>query len=132
MRTHCILIIFVLAAVLSCKKEKPGNGPFVQGNISVQITAMHHSWSVSGITVFIRKDATEWPGEDTTLYTARATTDNGGNAVFSNLFHGNYYIYAKGYDKLFGTDVYGYMPVNLNASSVSNNEAYFRLYVNEK
>jgi hypothetical protein len=130
------LILVALVFSLSCKKENEtstnsqGNG-VVKGNIAVVVTAMHHSWSVSNIRVFMKKDVTSWPGRDTTLYTWKATTDASGSVTFRDLFKGNYYIYATGYDINFGANVIGYMPINLNDTTAAGNEAYYTLMVSE-
>jgi len=103
----------------------------VKGNIALEITCMHHSWVVPNIRVFLKKDVTSWPGRDTTLYTWKATTDASGSVIFRDLFKGNYYVYATGYDSNFGANVIGYIPVNLNDTTAAGNEADYTMMVSE-
>ena len=112
------------------QKDSSGNA-IVQGTISLYVRCVHHSWGVSGLTVYLKNDATEFPGRDASLYSWSGVADSGGNVQFSNLTPGNYYLYATGYDKIFGARVFGYNGVALNSSTVTNNEVYFTLVVSE-
>jgi hypothetical protein len=126
--TFCILFL------VSCKKDNktnPEGNEIIKGKINLFIEAKHHSWAVPGITVYMKKDATEFPGTDTTLYPYHVQTDASGIAWFKELFIGKYYIYAKGYDYIFGAEVTGKMPIELNSSTVENDEAYYILLVTE-
>ena len=131
----CTLTLCVALAFLSCNKKQnettPENNIVVKGSISLYITAMHHTWTVSNISIFMKKNATLWPGTDTTLYGWRAVTDASGTVLIRDLFPGKYYLYAKGFDSTFGANVIGYIPVDLNSSSVENNEAYYTIPVSE-
>ena len=130
-----VLIILAFLLFLSCKKESGSTDSqgsvVVKGNIALVVTAMHHSWVVPNIRVFLKKDVTSWPGRDTTLYTWKAITDASGGVIFRDLFKGNYYLYATGFDSNFGANVIGYMPVNLNDTTAAGNEADYTLMVSE-
>jgi hypothetical protein len=124
-------LVFVL---LSCKKNNETNAAgnvVVHGYITLSVSVMHHTWPVSNISVFLKKDAVAYPGPDTTLYQWRRVSDASGMAVFTELFPGKYFLYAKGYDSVFGDDVIGYMPIELNSSTAANNEAYCTIMVSE-
>ena len=118
-----------------CKKEntvKNASGQIaVQGNFTLKIRAMHHWWGVPYLPVYLKKNATSWPGSDSTKYEFRTIADNDGNCEFDHLFPGNYYIYAHGMDAVFGMNVIGYGPVQLNSTTAPNNEFDFTLNVSE-
>jgi len=126
-----ILLIFADG----CKKEdtvKNSAGQvIVQGNYTLKVQANHHWWSVSNLPVYLKKNATEWPGTDSTLYEFKTTTDANGRCTFDHLFQGNYYLYAHGFDAFFGMNVIGYGPVQVNSTTAVNNEVSFTLNVSE-
>ena len=128
--------IFVLTILLftGCEKDAERNSDghiIVKGSNRLIVSVIHHTWAVTNIQVWLKEDATEFPGTNTSLYDWSATTDAGGTAIFNELFPGNYFLYAKGFDTVFGAEVHGYYPVVLNESTLSNNELYFTLYVSE-
>ena len=57
------------------------------------------------------------------------TTQNG-RCEFNNLYPGNYYIYASGYDPVVNTNVIGYAAVPITAG-LPNNTLEVTLYVSE-
>jgi hypothetical protein len=130
-------IFFLMAALMfGCKKDpvqKNESGQvIVQGNITLKVRAMHHWWGVPYLPVYLKKNATEtWPGPDSTLYEFQVNADNEGNCEFTHLFPGKYYIYAHGFDPLFGMNVTGYSPVELNSTTAPGNELSFTLNVSE-
>src|SRR5437764_13046 len=129
--------IIAIVTFSSCKKNNvqtnAGGNEVVKGSISLYVAAMHHSWAVGGISVFLKKDATTFPGADTSKYTWKALADAGGNVKFPNLFPGNYFVYATGIDHAIGMPVVGYniQAIELNSSTITNNEYYYTLYVSE-
>jgi hypothetical protein len=123
------VFIFLLS---SCKKDRNAdNAAAVKGTIMLEVHSIHHTWDVSGIKVYLKKNVTEFPGMDSTLYDISGQADGYGIFTFENLFHGNYYVYASGYDAYFGAHVYGYSPVVLDAEHVTDNKASLTLYVSE-
>jgi len=116
----------------SCKKNSAGGNIEVKGSISLYVAAMHHTWGVGGISVYLQ-NASTFPGTDNTKYSRSAIADGGGNVKFDNLFPGNYWVYATGFDHTFGMPVMGYniKPIALNSSTVTNNEYYYTLFVSE-
>ncbi len=119
---------------IGCEKnsqhDEAGN-IIVKGTNKLIVTAMHHTWAVGNVRVFLKKDATEFPGTDTTLYDLKTTADGSGVALFENLFQGNYFLYAKGFDVTWGANVMGAAAAPLNSSTLTNNEAYVTMYVSE-
>jgi hypothetical protein len=130
-------IFFFLAVIYfsGCAKEtirKNDNGQVVvQGNITLKVQAKHHWWGVSYLPVYLKKNASEWPGPDSSKYEFHADADNEGNCQFDHLFPGNYYIYAHGYDSFFGMYVIGYHSIHLDAATSPGNERSDTLLVSE-
>ena len=77
--------------LLSCKKNQVGGSATVKGVVA------HHGKAIANAYVYIKYDATEFPGDDYTLYNTFVKADGSGNYSIP-LYKGNYYIYARGYD----------------------------------
>lgn len=77
--------------LLSCKKNQVGGSATVKGVVA------HHGKAIADAYVYIKYDATEFPGDDYTLYNTFVKADGSGNYSIP-LYKGNYYIYARGYD----------------------------------
>jgi len=107
-----VLILFVI----SCKKndDNGGAGTIVQGDAVVYGQVMHHFSSLPNIKVWIKKGATSFPGQDTTLYDSFQISDASGFVRFDKLANGSYYFYAKGFDQVFWADVWGYVPFSID------------------
>ena len=84
-----LLIIFIF--LFSCKKNQLGG----QSTISGQV--MHHSKVIANAAVFIKFNATEFPGADTLLYDSKVRADGNGNYSF-NCYKGDYFLYGFGFD----------------------------------
>ena len=118
----CIWGVFAIIFI-SCKKDgirNPDGTVVVQGNITLSVHAYHHSWSVPYVQVYLKKNVVEFPGRDSTKYEYSVQADSDGNAVFTNLYPGNYYLYATGYDYYFGAWVRGQSAVVLNSTTLIN------------
>ena len=124
-----LLLVFVLFA--SCKKDGKDATAMVKGTNRIIVSVYHHTVALPGIQVYLKYNVTEFPGTDLSVYDWNTTSDNSGVAVFENLFEGNYFLYAKGFDQNIGMNVIGASPVVLNSSTISNNEVYITLYVTE-
>jgi hypothetical protein len=122
-----LLIVFVNS---SCKKEGPTGG-VVTGKYSIIVTVMHHERILKDIPVYLKYNATEFPGHDTSLYDWTKTSDLSGIVYFDKLFEGNYFLYGKGIDGGIGVEVIGGASVVVNASTTVNNEIYDTLMVTE-
>jgi hypothetical protein len=129
MRIISILLLLFILVNTSCKKDD-ANG-VVKGNKNIIVTVWHHERILSGIKLYLKYNATEFPGNDSTLYDWSATSDLSGVAQFNDLFNGNYFLYGKGIDTGIGLEVIGGAVVNLNDSTTVNNEIYVRLMVTE-
>ena len=137
MRYLSVAIFLLLIQFFSpgCKKSDTsvnGNGQvIVQGKITLKIQAKHHWWGVPYLPVYLKKGVDAWPGPDSSLYDLHLTADNNGFCSFEHLLPGNYYVYAHGYDAVFGAVVTGYTPVVLNATTAPGNYKEVILNVSE-
>lgn len=126
------LLVFILLAFFACKKNQnttDGNG--IKGNLSLEVHVKHHSYDVAAITVYLKMNATEFPGRDSSIYNLSGQTDGYGKITFNNLYPGKYYVYASGFDAIWNGNVYGYSPLSLYSQYTNDNQAYLTLLVNE-
>lgn len=123
---------FMLAATvhISCSK-KDDEGVKISGNITLSITATHHAWGVPYLPLHLKKNATEYPGTDTSRYDLHVVADNDGNATFDNLHPGNYFLMGRGFDYYWGDTVIGYMPVVISTAQVDGSTVNVELVVSE-
>jgi hypothetical protein len=125
------LFSFLLILLLvSCSKEKDETST-VTGTLSLEVHAVHHTLDVAGIVIYLKKNSTSFPGNDSSIYNYKGTTDGYGKYTFEKLFPGNYYVLASGYDSLWHTNVTGNIPVTLETSTLNNNEAFVTVNVSE-
>ncbi len=130
------LRLFLITSLLfiSCKKNEELNSSgqvVVKGTNRLIVSVVHHTYSLSGIRVYLKNNAVEFPGTDTSVYDWNTLSDPSGIAVFENLFEGNYFLYAEGFDQNIGENVIGASPALLNSSTITNKEVYVTLYVTE-
>lgn len=123
------IIFSFLLICASCSKNDDEN--VVQAKIELNVQCKHHSWNVAAIDVYLKKNATQWPGQDISQYDLHKQTDIDGMATFSNLGPGNYYVYATGYDVIWGDTVIGYDDVLLDNNTVEGNKKNVTLFVSE-
>lgn len=126
--------IIILSAVIlsfSCKKENDSTPLAVTGNVVLNVHVMHHSWDVSNVRVYLKANTLVYPGPDSTLYDKYLVTDGYGKVSFTQLIPGNYYIYASGFDSIFGANIIGYKQIYLTKENLINNELSVTLYVSE-
>lgn len=131
-RTLSVVSILVTVMILAsgCKKSSKDD-LVVRGKVALYIKAYHHTWPVPYLDVYLKKDALGWPGTEPAAYDMSSTTDNTGKASFTFLFPGKYFVFATGYDSLFGAHVLGYGPVIINDSTVLDDQLEMILFVNE-
>ena len=93
---------------------------------------VHHTYPLSGITVYLKKGATLYPGTDVSIYEDEVTSDAYGIAEFDQLPLGAIWIYGFGTDYILGRSVTGNTGIELSSSYVgSDNKADLTLYVSE-
>ena len=124
-----IFTVLIIALLFSCKKED--KSPVVTGNVTLNVHAVHHSWDVSNVRIYIKANTLVFPGTDSTVYDKYLTTDGYGKVSFTQLIPGNYYIYASGFDSVWGANVIGYKLIYLTKENLINNEMSVTLYVSE-
>lgn len=132
MRPSFYLILSLLLVTFSgCRKEtvNPDGKIIVEGTLRLRVTAVHHSWGVPGIRIYLKKGATEFPGYDPAVYDFSIQADNEGVATFDKLYPGKYFLYAQGWDYYWADTVIGYSPVTLTDPSRLDNS--MTLYVSE-
>lgn len=111
-------IVFVLAfgclllCFFSCKKNQLGGKSKVSGIVK------HHSKPIAYARIFIKFDAKDSPGTDTTLYDAKVSADAAGKFSISDFYKGDYFLYAVGKDYAIPSpyDVKGGIPVRLRTN----------------
>jgi hypothetical protein len=89
-----IILLFLSVgffALFSCKKNTLGGKSSIDGKV------VHHTKRIANARVFIKSNATEFPGKDTLVYDSKLSADENGNFTFS-VYKGDYYLYAYGYD----------------------------------
>lgn len=84
-------ITLICFSFLACKKNQTG------GNASVKGVVRHHGKAIPDAYVYVKFNATEFPGDDYKLYDTYVQTDANGNYSIP-LYKGSYYLYSKGYD----------------------------------
>ena len=126
-----IAVVTLLVLTLGGCKKNSDSQQIIQGTLSLDIQVMHHSWVVPNIPLYLKKDATEFPGNDTSIYELKTYADSDGKALFEKLYPGKYYLFAKGYDYYFGADVIGSTPIILSNPSSSNDPFHVTLMVSE-
>lgn len=102
-------LLAICAAILffqSCKEEQDDPQPDLcnegrTGELELVMRIVHHTRPIKGSRVFIKYNATEFPGDDTTRYDyAVSSLDDSPFATIDSLACGNYYLYAVGIDSL--------------------------------
>jgi hypothetical protein len=126
-------LFFSLTGILfyGCKKDPEQPIPSDRIKATLVVEVMHHQWTIPNIPVYLKKGATEFPGQNASLYDLSLTTDQAGNVQFNNLLYGNYYLYVKGWDPVFMDTVIGYKPVVISDSSASGGIIDDRIFVSE-
>lgn len=108
MKKQIIICCIALATVVSCKKNQAG------GNAEVSGRVVHHSKNIPNASVYVKYNATEFPGEDVSKYDHQFSADASGAYTFK-CYKGSYYLYAVGIDAALGEQVTGGIPVKLRA-----------------
>lgn len=85
------LALMLSLAFFSCKKNELGGSSTISGKV------MHHSKLIPGARVFIKFNAQDFPGADTSVYDAGTSADASGKYTIS-CYKGEYYLYAVGTD----------------------------------
>ncbi len=88
---------------------------------------MHHEKPIPAAQVYIKYGAKEFPGFDVNTYDekkyAGVNGEEKGKTKFENLYKGDYYLYAVGYDSAIFEKVSGGIYVKLSKNSEIKNVA---------
>lgn len=101
-------LVIITALFSSCVKEGPGGKAVITG------TVKHHAQPIPGAVVYIKYNATESPGSNTTYYDASVTADAQAHYEFVNLKRGDYFLFGIGYDSAIIATVAGGIPVHIS------------------
>ena len=109
MNRKIVYFLFIICfTFFSCKKDQLGGKSTIKGIVK------HHVKLIGNATVFIKFNAKDFPGNDTTVYNEKVKADINGNYSFK-CYKGDYYLYAVGYDQDVTAPhiVKGGVPVNI-------------------
>lgn len=102
-RITIALLLFV--SLCSCIRKKE----HVPADVAVNVK--HHGELIPAAKVYVKYNASEFPGTDANLYNDSAVAGTEGHAKghahFKDLPAGNYYFYSTGYDSTIMDDVMG-------------------------
>ena len=93
---YVILFLSVLS-FFGCKKNQLGGKSNIKGKV------MHHDAAIPNARVYIKYNATEFPGTDVSAYNTYIDADHNGNFLIEHIYHGQYYFYAVGIDPALGS-----------------------------
>lgn len=108
------LSLLTLTSCFIDDSGEPGPPPDI-GNASIYGQVKHHNDAIPHAKVYIKIHASEFPGDNTSLYTDSTVANEAGLYTFSNLYQARYYLYSVGYDPDFNEIVKGGVPVNIDA-----------------
>ena|ERR1041384_2657483 len=88
-----ITLIILALSFFGCKKNQLGGKSNIKGKV------LHHDQAIPFAMIYIKYNATEFPGEDVSVYNTSMQADHNGNFLIEHIFHGDYYFYAVGTDE---------------------------------
>jgi hypothetical protein len=113
-----LFLASVTLAFNSCCKGGSG------GNATLNCAIFHHSKPIPGATLYIKYNATEFPGTDASSYSDHKMAANNSNAIsFTGLHCGDYYLYGVGFDSTLGLPVTGGIHFQIKYSDRSHTES---------
>jgi hypothetical protein len=121
-----LVIVSLVLFFQSCDDKEDDPAPDLcnegrNGERTLYMKMIHHTRPIKGARVFIKYNATEFPGTDTTRYDyAVSAAVDSPIASIDSLACGNYYVYAIGIDSLLDPSNWickGGLPYSTNLSS---------------
>ncbi|MFT4665398.1 MAG: hypothetical protein ACI8YQ_000320 [Polaribacter sp.] len=112
--SKAFFLLLALSLCFSCNRDDDDNTdqPTPIGRIFGQV--MHHEDLIPDALVYIKYDATEFPGIDPSNYDDQVTVDSiDASFEFTNLGKGSYYLFGIGNDEACFCEVIGGIPVAL-------------------
>ncbi|MBN8694787.1 MAG: hypothetical protein J0L69_16455 [Bacteroidetes bacterium] len=119
MKQTISLLVLSILLFASCKKNQTGGKSEVKG------TVFHHSKRIPEAIVYIKFNATEFPGKDVSVYDDKVIADSEGNYTVK-FYKGSYYLYAVGKDYAIPApyEVVGGVPIKLRTNEEINTDIY--------
>ncbi len=102
-----ILLVVCALAFFGCKKNQLGGKSNIKGKV------MHHDTPIPFARVYIKFNASEFPGADVGVYNTFIDADHNGNFLIEKIYHGQYYFYAVGTDATISQTVKGGIPLKV-------------------
>ena len=87
-----MLLIICALNFIGCKKNQLGGKSNIKGKV------MHHDKAIPFAKIYIKYNATEFPGTNVNDYNTSIEADFNGNFLIEHIYHGDYYFYAVGAD----------------------------------
>jgi hypothetical protein len=131
------LLIILIGFFQSCDDKENDPQPDLcnegrNGELQLVMKMFHHARPIKGARVFIKYNASEFPGEDTSKYDHAVSAPlDSPYAFVDSLACGNYYIYAIGIDSLLDPSNWvckGGLPYRTNLSAGSDS---INVYITE-
>lgn len=113
MKNFVFIVLLILISFFGCKKNQLGGKAQIKGVVK------HHTKIIANAAVFIKFNAKDLPGTDTTLYDDKVKADAEGNFLIK-CYKGNYFLYGYGYDSQVATN--GGRVTGGSAINIRNNE----------
>ncbi len=115
-----LMIMTVVLAMAACKKKEKCEAG-LGGEVEVSVSVAHHDSLIPGAIVYVKFDATEFPGTNIGVYDLTTTAGTEGHAKghahIEGLQCGSYYFYSVGYDSSISQVVKGGLPVIITQES---------------
>jgi hypothetical protein len=105
-----ILTLAVILTITACKKNGTGGKETIKGVVA------HHSRAIPNSKVYIKYNATEFPGSTISNYDDKVIANSEAAYEIKNLRPGEYYLYAVGVDPSSVEPVFGGVPVVIRNS----------------
>lgn len=96
-----IFLLICALSFLGCKKNQLGGKSNIKGKV------VHHDQAIPNARVYIKFNATEFPGTDPASYDTYIDADHNGNFEIEKIYRGSYYFYGVGYDAAISQPVKG-------------------------
>jgi hypothetical protein len=115
-RLATVVFAFIVLSAFSCRKKEGADTTTsikVESDLVVEIK--HHFYTLPNCTVYIKQNATAFPGKSPSFYNSEyKISDASGLVQFTKLANGDYVLYAIGYDPSVADTSWGYNFVTLN------------------
>lgn len=92
MKKYFIYSLLLSLFFISCKKNELGGKAEIKGQVK------HHTKIIPNAAIYIKFNAKEFPGTDTSVYDKTVYSDANGNYTIK-CYKGDYYLYAVGIDE---------------------------------